>query len=170
MAFSALQKPRFRANRLLRVLLGALCLTALPIAGVPATNTKPPASQSSEEIVFPSPSGEASKAKTPEPKKTKFSELLSESVNDMFSMEASLKIPLGEIMLLVVLVNIFALFKMARAILGVSFAFAFYWVILSNYAEFVKQPDSVTRGCWWIFLVCGLLTGGLFLVNYFKRP
>ena len=89
---------------------------------------------------------------------------------EAFSEDLSLKIALGEVILLVILANIFALFKKARLILAVSYLFCLKWVFWSNYTLLLEHSDTLTYISSIIFLVCGLLTLTLFCLDRFNKP
>jgi len=129
----------------------------------PSKDSRAGSRQSSEEIVF----------KGDEPgkqpvKENKGSYSLG-SFWELFSTDISLAIPLSDVVILVILVNIFALFKATRLIMATSYIFALKWVFWSNYSELIKHSDTIARGSTWVFVLCGILTVILFAMNYFNR-
>jgi hypothetical protein len=92
-----------------------------------------------------------------------------ELFENFFSKDVALSVPLFDVVILVVLVNIFALFKMARYIMAVSYLFCLKWVFFSNYTKILQESAGISCASMWIFLVCGILTAVLFLVDYFRR-
>ncbi|MDD2709669.1 MAG: hypothetical protein PHV34_16910 [Verrucomicrobiae bacterium] len=88
---------------------------------------------------------------------------------ELLSKEVPLTVPLLDVVALVVLVNVLALFKLVRFILLVSYLFCLKWVFWSNYAQVFQESKSISDISMWIFLVCGLLTGALFFMDHFRR-
>ncbi len=130
----------------------------------PSKGSRAGSSQSSEEIVFKG----AEPGKQPV-KQNKASYSLG-SFWELFSTDISLAIPLSDVVILVILVNIFALFKATRLIMATSYLFALKWVFWSNYTELLNHSDTIARGSTWVFVLCGILTVILFIMNYFNRP
>ena len=91
-----------------------------------------------------------------------------ESMTELFSKEVGLIVPLGEVVLLVVVVNLFALFKKPRLIMATSYLFCLKWVFWSNYTELLKQSSTVTVISTCVFVLCGILTAVLFFLNNFN--
>ncbi len=80
-----------------------------------------------------------------------------------------LDVVLGEVILLVILVNLFALFKKARLIMAVSYLFCLKWVFWSNYTRLLAHSDAVTTASASIFVICGILTAVLFCMDRFNQ-
>lgn len=89
-------------------------------------------------------------------------------IRDVFFNDLSLIIPLDDVVILVLLVNLFALFNKARMILVVSYIFCLKWVFWSNYTELLKQSDPITRSSTYVLVVCGVLTLILFCLDRFN--
>ncbi len=78
-----------------------------------------------------------------------------------------LEIPLGEVILLILLVNVFALFKKSRLIMVVSYLFCAKWVFWLNYNELLKHSSAIFIASGYIFALCGVLTLVLFCMDRF---
>ncbi len=84
----------------------------------------------------------------------------------IFSSEISLHVPLAEVIALVIVINLFALFKKARLILATSYLFCLKWVFWANYSELLKHSDALANSCSVIFVFCGILTLVLFWFDH----
>lgn len=80
-----------------------------------------------------------------------------------------LAVPLGDVILLVILTNVFALFRSPRMILLMSYLFSLKWVILSNYQEVVHYSTNMASLATWILGICGLFTLVLFCLDWFNQ-
>lgn len=93
----------------------------------------------------------------------------SELFGEFFSKDLALAVPLIDVILLVIVVNVFALFKMARFILATSYFFCLKWVIFSNYSKIMLESVGASQVSMYVFLICGVSTAVLFFVDYFRR-
>lgn len=87
---------------------------------------------------------------------------------DMTADEAALDVPLIEVVLLVLIINVFALFRNARLIMATSYLFALKWVFWSNYTELLKHSSTMASVCGYIFVLCGILTAVFFCLDRFN--
>jgi len=88
---------------------------------------------------------------------------------EAFSADLSINVVLGDVILLVIIVNILALFNKPRLIMVTSYLFCFKWVFWSNYSFLLKQSDGINIVSSSIFLLCGLSTLVLFCMNRFEK-
>jgi hypothetical protein len=102
----------------------------------------------------------------PDAQKTK--SLGVDSFTQIFSGELALNVSLADVVILVVLVNLFALFRKPRLILAVSYLLCLKWVFWSNYTHLLKHSDSLAQASTVIFVVCGILTTVLFCLDRFN--
>jgi hypothetical protein len=91
------------------------------------------------------------------------------SLGKVFVDRFGLAVPLGDVVLLVILTNIFALFRAPRMILLMSYLFALKWVILSNYQEVARYSMSMAHFTTVILGLCGILTLVLFCMDWFNK-
>jgi hypothetical protein len=117
------------------------------------------AEDATEEIKFGAP------AKSDE-KKSKGSDGI--SFTDIFGSELALNVSLADVMILVVLVNLFALFRKPRLILAVSYLLCLKWVFWSNYTHLLKHSDALAQASTVVFVICGILTTILFCLDRFN--
>lgn len=80
-----------------------------------------------------------------------------------------LAVPLGDVVLLVILTNVFALFRSSRMILLMSYLFALKWVLLSNYHEVTRYSVSMAHLTTAILAICGVFTLVLFCLDWFNK-
>jgi hypothetical protein len=106
-------------------------------------------------------------AKTTTTQKGIFTETY-EGFMESFSKDLSLNVVLGEIFLLIIALNFFALMNKPRLILVTSYIFCLKWVLWSNYTTLLKHSDAITVASTTIFMICGMLTIILFCMNRFE--
>lgn len=92
------------------------------------------------------------------------------TLSQVFVDRFGLAVPLGDVVLLVILTNIFALFRSPRMILLMSYLFSLKWVILSNYQDVAHYSMSMAHLTTWILGICGLFTLVLFCLDWFNKP
>lgn len=101
------------------------------------------------------------------------SELNSETaiagIGKVFVDRFGLAVPLGDVVLLVILTNVFALFRASRMILLMSYLFALKWVLLSNYQEVAHYSISMAHLTTAILAICGVFTLVLFCLDWFNK-
>lgn len=91
------------------------------------------------------------------------------TIGKVFIDRFGLAVPLGDVVLLVILTNVFALFRSPRMILLMSYLFSLKWVILSNYQEVAHYSLSMAHLTTWILAICGLFTLVLFCLDWFNK-
>ncbi|MBI4024892.1 MAG: hypothetical protein HY360_07900 [Verrucomicrobia bacterium] len=159
---------RFSMFNPIGIALAWLGLVFLPVA--PASAAAKAASETPQEEVIQFQGSSASDKEAG--KKTASTNTVSKvgykAFSDTFIGEYELIVPLGEVVLLVVLVNIFALFKKARIIMATSYLFCFKWVFWSNYTQLLQQSNAVMITCGYIFVICGIFTAVLFCIDRFS--
>ncbi len=99
----------------------------------------------------------------------KLGEIPYETFSQVFSNNLLLVVPLDEVVILVVLVNIFALFRKPRLILAVSYIFCLKWVFWLNYTELLKQSNAVAKASSYVLIFCGILTLIFFCMDRFQE-
>jgi hypothetical protein len=88
---------------------------------------------------------------------------------DVLSNDLSLTVSLDEVVILVILISVFALFKSTKGILVTNYIFCLKWFFLSNYSALLKQSDSITTSSSVVFVICGILILALFLMGRFSK-
>ena len=96
-------------------------------------------------------------------------EISYEAFSQIFSNSLSLVVPLDEVVMLVVLVNIFALFRKPRLILAASYIFCLKWVFWLNYTELLKQSNAIAKASSYVLIFCGILTLVFFCMDRFQE-
>lgn len=98
---------------------------------------------------------------------------LSESYDgflESFSKDLSLNVVLGDVILLVLIVNMLALFNKPRLIILVSYVFSLKWTFWSNFNTVWHHSSAVMTVSTTVFFICGLLTVFLYCMNRFEEP
>lgn len=91
-----------------------------------------------------------------------------QGTQEIFSSDLALNIPLFDVLLLVVVVNVLALFNKPRGIMAFSYLFCLKWVFWSNYKYLYDQSDIISTASSSVFVICGVLMVALFVVNRFN--
>jgi hypothetical protein len=117
------------------------------------------AEEGAEEVKFGAPAN----AQAEKPKG-----LDTNSFADIFGSELALDVSLTDVIILVLLVNLFALFRKPRLVLAISYLFCLKWVFWSNYTQLLKHSDSLAQASTVIFVICGILTTVLFCLDRFN--
>ncbi len=91
-----------------------------------------------------------------------------QGITEIFSSDLALSISLGDVLALVIVVNVLALFNKPRFIMAVSYFFCLKWVFWSNYKELFGHSDSIATASSFIFVLCGILTTVLFVMDRFN--
>lgn len=90
-----------------------------------------------------------------------------DSFMEIFGSELALNVSLADVILLVILTNLFALFRKPRLILAISYLFCLKWVFWSNYIQLLQHSDTLAKTSTFVFVICGILTTVLFCMDRF---
>ncbi|MCC7517930.1 MAG: hypothetical protein IT578_01965 [Verrucomicrobiae bacterium] len=91
------------------------------------------------------------------------------SFGKVFVDRFGLAVPLGDVVVLVILTNVFALFRASRMILLMSYLFSLKWVVFSNYQEVARYSSSMAHLTTMILAICGIFTLVLFCLDWFNK-